>query len=95
VKLVGVKSNRSAIGARVTVTYGGKRQAQEVLGQSSFLSVSDRRLHYGLGPAETADVEIRWPNGAVEKIPAVAADQLVTIKEGSGIVKVEKFSKRQ
>ena len=49
-KLIGVKSNRSAIGARVTVRYGDKVQAQEVLSQSSYLSVNDRRLHFGLGP---------------------------------------------
>jgi len=91
VKLVGVKSNRSAIGARVTVSYGGRRQAQEVLGQSAYLSSSDRRLHYGLGNAETADVEIRWPNGNMEKLGSVAANQLITVKEGAGIVKSEKF----
>ena len=49
VKLTGVKSNRSAIGGRVTVRYGGKTQVQEVLSQSSYLSVNDPRLHFGLG----------------------------------------------
>ena len=48
-----MKSNRSAIGARVTATYGGQRQAQEVLSQSSFYSANDPRLHFGLGKAET------------------------------------------
>ena len=51
VKLVGVKSNRSAIGARVTAHYGGKIQAQEVLSQASFYSANDLRLHFGLGAA--------------------------------------------
>jgi hypothetical protein len=60
VKLVGVKSNRSAIGARVTAHYGGKVQAQEVLSQASFYSVNDFRPHFGLGAAEAADLEIRW-----------------------------------
>jgi len=69
VKLEGVKSNRSAIGARVTAHYGGKRQAQEVLAQSSYLSVNDRRLHFGLGAAESADLEIRWPNGISRASP--------------------------
>jgi hypothetical protein len=91
VKLLGVKSNRSAIGARVTARYGDKVQAQEVLSQSSYLSVNDSRLHFGLGPATTADLEIRWPQGQTETIPAVAADRLVTIKEGSGIIREEKF----
>ena len=61
VKLIGVRSNRSAIGARILVRYGGKVRAQEVLGQSSFLSVDDRRLHFGLGPEERAAIEVRWP----------------------------------
>jgi hypothetical protein len=91
VKLVGTKSNRSALGARVIARYGGRQHAQEVLGQSSYLSVSDRRLHFGLGSAETADLEIRWPNGQWEKIPGVAADRLVTVREGSGTVKSETF----
>ena len=50
VKLTGVESNRSAIGARVTVRYGDKIQVQEVLSQSSYLSMNDSRLHFGLGP---------------------------------------------
>jgi hypothetical protein len=91
VKLEGVKSNRSAIGARVTAHYGGKRQAQEVLAQSSYLSVSDRRLHFGLGAAESADLEIRWPNGNLESIAKVAGNRLVVVKEGSGIVRSVRF----
>ena len=84
VLLVGVKSNRSAIGARVTARYGGRTQAQEVMAQSSFYSANDRRLHFGLGTATVADLTIRWPNGATEQIAAVAADQLVVIREGFG-----------
>jgi hypothetical protein len=93
VKLVGVTSNRGAIGARVAAHYGGKVQAQEVLSQSSFYSASDSRLHFGLGDAESADIEIRWPNGQKERITKVRADQLVVVKEGSGIIKQEKFGK--
>ena len=92
VKLIGVKSNRGAIGARVTAHYGGKMQAQEVLSQSSFYSASDSRLHFGLGAAVSADLEIRWPSGGRETLTKVAANQLVTIKEGSGIVKRTRFS---
>ncbi len=94
VKLTGVHSNRSAIGARVTVRYGTKVQAQEVLSQSSYLSVNDSRLHFGLGSVSTADVEIRWPLGHSEKLVRVPADQLIWIKEGAGIVRVEKFARR-
>ena len=62
-----------------------------MLAQSAYLSVSDRRLHFGLGQATTADLEIRWPSGAHETIPNVAADPLVTVKEGAGVVKREPF----
>jgi enediyne biosynthesis protein E4 len=86
VLLAGVKSNRSAIGARVVARYGGRTQAQEVTAQSSFYSADDRRLHFGLGEATAADLTIRWPNGDTEKIAGVEADQLVVVKEGSGIV---------
>ena len=86
VKLLGVVSNRSAIGGRVTARYDGKVQAQEVLSQSSFFSVSDSRLHFGLGAAQFADLEIRWPNGRKESFAKVPADQLVVIREGSGII---------
>jgi hypothetical protein len=93
VKLIGTKSNRSAIGARVTARYGGKVQARELLSQSSFYSSDDSRLHFGLGTAGKADLEIRWPNGGIEKIPNVAAGGVVTIREGSGVVRVDAFRK--
>lgn len=92
-KLGGTKSNRSAIGARVLVRYGRKEQVQEVLSQSSFYSVNDTRLHFGLGPEKMADIEIRWPSGAKESFKAVAADQLITVKEGAGIVPTVGWSK--
>ena len=93
VKLVGVKSNRGAVGARVTAHYGGHAQAQEVLSQSSFYSASDSRLHFGLGAASEANLVIRWPNGGKETVMHVAADQLVTVREGFGIVKRTSFGK--
>ncbi|HEY4049509.1 MAG TPA: CRTAC1 family protein [Acidobacteriaceae bacterium] len=85
VLLVGTKSNRSAIGSRVLAKYGGKTQAQAVMAQSSFYSVNDRRLHFGLGQSTHADLEVHWTNGLIERFPAVEANQLVTIKEGRGI----------
>jgi enediyne biosynthesis protein E4 len=93
VKLVGVTSNRSAIGARVTVRYAGKTQTQEVLSQSSFYSASDFRLHFGLGDAGMADVEVRWPRGNREVITHVAADRLIVVREGSGIIREDTFRK--
>jgi len=92
IKLVGVQSNRSAIGARVTAHYGDKTQAQEVLSQSSYLSVNDSRLHFGLGPAVAADIEIRWPLGRIERLEKVGADQLIWVKEGAGITRAERFA---
>jgi len=91
VLLVGVQTNRSAIGSRVAARYGSRRQVQEVSAQSSFYSANDRRLHFGLGKETTADLTIRWTNGATETIPNVASDQLVVIREGSGIIRKQKF----
>jgi enediyne biosynthesis protein E4 len=91
VLLEGTKSNRSAIGARVIAQYGGRSHAQEVTAQSSFYSANDRRLHFGLGAAASADLTVRWPNGSIEKIGAVPADQLVVIREGAGILRRQKF----
>lgn len=91
IRLEGVRSNRSPIGARVLARYDGKVQAQEVLSQSGYLSASDPRLHFGLGAATAADIEIHWPLGLVEKYPALAAGQLVTIREGVGIVNGRPF----
>ena len=69
VRLEGTHSNRSAIGSRVVVRYGGKVQAQEVMSQSSYLSSNDPRLHFGLGANAKADVEVRWPDGKSESFP--------------------------
>ena len=91
VRLEGTKSNRSAIGSRVLVRFGGKVQIQCVTSQSSFLSANDPRLHFGLGAATNADIEIHWPTGASETHNAVAVDQLVTIREGAGVVKGRPF----
>jgi hypothetical protein len=81
-KLIGTKSNRSAIGARAFVTAGGRRQRQEVLSQSSFYSQSDLRLHFGLGSAAAADVEILWPSGLKEFYRDVKSNQILPLREG-------------
>ena len=91
VLLVGVQTNRSAIGSRVTARYGNRRQAQEVTAQASFYSVNDRRLHFGLGTETSAELTIRWTNGKTETIANVGADQLVVIREGAGIIRTQKF----
>ena len=94
VKLIGAKSNRTAIGARVTARYGGKVQAQEVLSQASFYSVNDLRLHFGLGAAQEVDLDIRWPNGGMDRIANVPADRLITIREGAGIINTDLFQRK-
>ena len=91
VKLIGVASNRSAIGASVKIRYADRQQVQAVLAQDSFYSVSDRRLHFGLGEVDKADLEVRWPKGSTEPFQDLAADRLVTIREGQGIVSSEKM----
>lgn len=82
VKLVGTKSNRGAIGARVTCHYGERRQAQEVLSQASFYSSNDRRLHFGLGRETVASLDVRWPSGLTQSFPKLAVDRILTITEG-------------
>jgi hypothetical protein len=86
VALQGRKSNRSAIGARVTIRTGTTVQTNEVRGGSSYLSQNDLRLHFGLGTATRIDtLEVRWPSGAVERLKDVTADQVITIVEGAGL----------
>jgi hypothetical protein len=87
VKLVGRRGNRDAIGARVKVRAGVRTLTREVHGGGSYLSQSDLRVHFGLGPiAPVPSLEVRWPGGAVERFAEVAADQILTIEEGEGIV---------
>jgi hypothetical protein len=80
--LIGSSSPRSAIGATVIVTGGGQRQARAVVSQSSYYSVDDLRLHFGLGAASRADrIEIRWPSGTKQELTDVRAGQILTITE--------------
>lgn len=88
IKLVGTKSNASAVGAQVRVKFGSSVQLQEVTSQASYYSANDPRLHFGLGLLSKADqVEVRWPNGQTEIIKDVACNQMIVIKEGQGILK--------
>ena len=86
VKLEGVKSNRSAIGARVLVHCGGRTQAQVVVSQSSFYSSNDPRLHFGMGTCRVADIEVFWPNGLHQTVKGLKANHLITIREDVGVV---------
>ncbi len=81
-KLVGTRSNRSAIGAEVTLEAGAARQLQIVDGGMGFASQNDRRLHFGLGPTGRADrVVIRWPSGTVQTLEHPAVDRLHVVTE--------------
>jgi hypothetical protein len=83
IKLVGVKSNRSAIGARIYCTpQGGRRQMDEVRSGGSYMSQNDLRVHFGLGQAAQADLEIRWPSGVIDTLNAVTANQVIRVTEG-------------
>jgi enediyne biosynthesis protein E4 len=84
--LVGTKSNRAAIGARVTIHAGGMTQFDEVRGGGSYLSQNDLRLHFGLGSATKINsLEVRWPTGKTETFKEIVADKIYTIVEGKGI----------
>ena len=85
VRLVGTRSNRSAIGARLRCTAGGAVQAQEVRGGGSYISQNDLRVHFGLGAAMKVDrLEVRWPNGLEEEWVDLPVDRIHTLTEGSG-----------
>jgi hypothetical protein len=85
-KLIGTKSNKAAIGARVTVTAGGVTQSMQVRSGSSYLSQNDLRLHFGLGASAVMEkVEISWPSGAKEVLNNVPGNFIYTVEEGSGI----------
>jgi len=92
-QLAGTRSNRDAIGARVTLTAGGLTQMREVDGGNGYASQSSRRLHFGLGSAASVEsVEIRWPSGAVEVLEAkegrsaIPVGALSRVVEGKGLV---------
>jgi hypothetical protein len=91
VKMSGTKSNRGGIGSRVTVRYGTKIAVQEVLSQSSYLSASDPRLHFGLGDCAKVDLEVRWPLGAVETFRGISVNRLIHVTEGAGITHTQSF----
>jgi hypothetical protein len=87
VRLVGVRSNRDGIGARVKLVAGDVTQADEAKGGMSYQSAHDPRLHFGLGEHGRVDaLEVHWPSGVVDKLGSTAADRVVVIKEGAGEV---------
>ncbi|HVW83742.1 MAG TPA: CRTAC1 family protein, partial [Bryobacteraceae bacterium] len=90
VKTVGVRSNRSGIGARIYCsTADGRRQMDEVRSGGSYISQNVMRVHFGLGTASTAEIEIRWPSGTVDRFHATV-NKIITAVEGQGIDKAAK-----
>ncbi len=87
IKTIGTRSNRDGLGARVEVRAGNLVQSGEIRANSSYLSASDPRLHFGLGRATQIDyIVIRWPSGTVDTVRSQAAGQELTIQEGKGVV---------
>jgi hypothetical protein len=80
-KLTGKRSNRSAIGARIVCRAGGRRQTAEVANSVGLGSARDLRVHFGLGDSATAELEIYWPSGTVQRTGVVKADRLLRIEE--------------
>ncbi len=87
-QLVGVKSNRAALGAVVTLEQGKDEREKEVRSGGGYISQSDLRVHFGLGNSVEADkIVIRWPSGLVETLSHQPANQYYVVREGSGIDK--------
>ena len=81
----GVRANRDAIGALVSVEVNGRRMSAEIQGASSFISQNDSRLHFGLGDRTRYDgIEVRWPGGARERFSGGAANEIRVLKQGGG-----------
>ncbi len=90
-QLVGTRSNRLALGAKVRVVAGPLVQVEEVRSGGSYLSQNDLRVHFGLGSADKVDrVEVRWPSGSTQTLQSLAADRFYIVKEGEGIVTADK-----
>ncbi len=92
IKAVGVKSNRSGVGAMVKIVAGDLTQKDEVRSGDSYLSQSDLRLHFGLEKRTKIDlIEIRWPSGGVDKVTGAKVNKILTIKEGQGLIEQKDF----
>jgi hypothetical protein len=88
VKCIGTKSNRSAIGARVSISAGGRTQIGEVMSGGSYYSHNDLRVHFGLGSAKTVDtLTVTWPSGIVDRLEAIEGNKILAVQEGSAPVR--------
>ena len=95
-RLVGTKSNRDAIGARIAVEVGDRRQFAEVRSGGSYLSHNDSRVHFGLGQqTQVRRLEVRWPSGLVETFENLQGDQFFQVTEGQGVVLLKAPRRRE
>jgi hypothetical protein len=95
IRIVGSRSNRDGLGARISVAAGGRTQVREVKSGSSYLGQNDLRAHVGLGEATRVErIDVRWPAGGTDTIRDVPANQIVTIAEGQGITGRSSYSSR-
>ena len=93
-KLVGTRSNRDGMGARIRLTAGGVSQIREIAGGGSYLSQSDLRAHFGLGKHAKADtVEVSWPSGAHQVFHDVEPDKFYVIEEGKERLGLQKLGR--
>ena len=94
VRLRGAAKNTEAIGARIRLTSGSRTQIRDVKAGSSYLSQSDTRVHIGLDQAAAVErLEVHWPRGMTEVFRNVAANQILTIREGDGIVARQPYAR--
>lgn len=94
VRTIGTKSNRDGIGARLQLTNGSHTQMAEVQAGSGYLGQNDLRVHFGLGKASRVDrLDVHWPSGAVDTFENLEANQILTVKEGEGVVGREPFAR--
>ena len=95
IKTVGVKSNRDGIGARIKCVTEDGAQIDEVRSGGSYYSQNDLRVHFGLGKVrKVKSLEVRWPSGQTDSVNDVAANQIIVVKEGTGLVRTSSSDKK-
>ena len=93
VRTIGKHSNRDGVGAQLKLTMGTQTQKREVKAGSSYLGQNDQRQHFGLGAATRVDrLEVRWPSGTTDVVQNIEANQIITIREGDGIIGARRFA---
>jgi len=92
IRTIGSKSNRDGIGARLRLSVGGRILSRDVKAGSGYLGQNDLRVHFGMGQRTLAErLEIQWPGGAVDTADNLAANQILTVQEGKGVVGRQPF----